>query len=113
MATDTTHPATPLPVDQDDDIVAAFSQGMSSALSTAESSLAQTTYEKVEIAMRRIFDHQHEDIHAKRMELGRLTELADHNETDLHAWRRTSIEFANAMNGQAPPEAEDVAPAGA
>jgi hypothetical protein len=90
------------PPDQDEAVVIDFTNGMTQALQTAETGLNQSASEKVVHAMRSIFDYHRDIVDAKRIELARLTAMADHNENELREWQRVSIAFANAVTGQQP-----------
>lgn len=90
------------PADQDEAVVIDFTNGMTQALQTAENGLNQSASEKVVHAMRSIFDYHRDVVDAKRMELARLTALADQNENEVREWQRVSIAFANAVTGQQP-----------
>lgn len=90
------------PNDADEAVVLEFTNSMTIALHTAESNLNQTASEKVVQAMRSIFDFYRDIVDTKRMELARVTALADENEHELREWQRVSIIFANAVNGQEP-----------
>jgi hypothetical protein len=88
--------------DQDAAVVDDFRARMEQALGVVQDNLHQAASEKLGHAVQNIFQYYHDIVHAKRIELARLTELADQRELELDEWRRVSMNFAKAVNHEQP-----------